>query len=394
MNNTSIVPEIVRDIGEFKIQGLAIPYPEFVPRLYNLCLSLGFRRGYIMPSRAFCSDENQGFPIILLTKHFGTFPFNHGRVGGIIATDRHGPHAHHGEDSVIVQASHVGYDPKTGIYGTCERPKTEGNCLTPSCGKITHAIAPYLEQYQFAQKRIFLSKDATGRCLITAKDSFIDFATKPVTDGLVLRLRDVAKISDDGRIVPVATHSTSHSYEVSDSFRERLDKDGYVWKGGTGETMGELLTSDLFYFREDLHETDESILLERNLIEFMPIIVTHKSPAMKAAKVNIQMEFARTVESIRRGTEYNGKNLLYIAGLNVDISTYETFPSTTYFVPWAAHIQLKDACPISGGMHPLEQDELFAKLMEQEMTNPDQTDLKEQIIRMIFSPRFDIRTPR
>ncbi len=158
--------------------------------------------------------------------------------------------------------------------------------------------------------------------------------------------------------------------------------------------MGEMLTSDLFYFREDLHETDESILLERNLIEFMPLIVTHKSPAMKAAKVNIQMEFARTVESIRRGTEYNGKNLLYIAGLNVDISTYETFPSTTYFVPWAAHIQLKDACPISGGMHPLEQDELFAKLMEQEMTNPDQTDLKEQIIRMIFSPRFDIRTPR
>ena len=75
----------------------------------------------------------------------------------------------------------------------------------------------------------------------------------------------------------------------------------YVWKGGAGQTMGELLTSDLFYFREDLHETDESILLERNLIEFMPIIVTHKSPAMKAAKVNIQMEFARTVESIRRG---------------------------------------------------------------------------------------------
>jgi len=207
--NASREPEIVRDIGEFKIQGLAIPYPEFVPRLYNLCLSLGFRRGYIMPSRAFCSDENQGFPIILLTKHFGTFPFNHGRVGGIIATDRHGPHAHHGEDSVIVQASHVGYDPKTGIYGTCERPKTEGNCSTPSCGKITHAIAPYLEQYQFAQKRIFLSRDTDGRCLITAKDSFIDFASKPVTDGLVLRLRDIARINGDGRIVPVATHSTS-----------------------------------------------------------------------------------------------------------------------------------------------------------------------------------------
>lgn len=387
-------PEIVRDIGEFKIQGLAIPYPEFVPRLYNLCLSLGFKRGYIMPSRAFCSDENQGFPIILLTKHFGTFPFNHGRVGGILAVDRHGPHASHGEDSVIVQASHVGYDPKTGEYGTCERPKKEGECLSASCGKITHAIQPYLEQYRFAQKRIFLHKDSKGRHLITAKDSFISFASKPVTDGLVLRLVEIAKVNNDGRITPVATHSTSHSYEVSEAFRQRLENADYVWKEGAGEAMGDLLTSDLFYFREDLHEKDESILLERNLIEFMPQIVTHKSPQMKAAKVNVQMEFARTVESIRRGTEYDGKNLLYIAGLNVDISTYENFPATTYFVPWAAHIQLKDACPIYGGMHPIEQDELFAKLMEQDKINPDQVDLKEQIGRMMVSPRFDIRTPR
>ncbi len=384
---------IVRDIGNFAIQGLAIPYPEFVPRLYNLCLSLGFKRGFIMPSRAFCSDENQGFPIILLTKNFGTFPFNHGRVGGIVAIDRHAPHASHGEDLVIVQASHVGYDPKTGVYGTCERPKTEGNRLTASCGKITHAIEPYLDQYRFAQKRIFLHLDAEGRHLITAKDSFIDFASKPVTDGLVLNLKEIVKIADDGRILPVATHSTSHSYEVSDSFCERLAKQNYVWTGGSGSAMEELLTADLFCFREDLHETDESILLERNLIEFMPIIVTHKSPPMKAAKVNIQMEFARTVESIRRGPEYKNKNLLYIAGLNVDISTYLTFPSTTYFVPWAAHIQLKDSTS-DEYLHPLEQKDIFNKLMEQEMVNPDRVDLKEQINQMISSPRFDIRTPR
>ena len=57
-----------------------------------------------MPSRAFCSDESQGYPIILITKHFGTFPFNHGLVGGIVATDRHAPHSHHGKDLVIIQA--------------------------------------------------------------------------------------------------------------------------------------------------------------------------------------------------------------------------------------------------------------------------------------------------
>jgi hypothetical protein len=40
-----------------------------VPRLYNLCKSLGFEAGNIMPSRAFFSDESQGYPIILIAKH-------------------------------------------------------------------------------------------------------------------------------------------------------------------------------------------------------------------------------------------------------------------------------------------------------------------------------------
>jgi hypothetical protein len=99
-------------------------YSLFVPRLYNLCRSLGFEAGNIMPSRAFCSDENQGFPIILIAKHFGAFPFNHGRVGGILATDRHGPHADHGKDMVIIQASHVGYDPETEEFGSYCRLQT------------------------------------------------------------------------------------------------------------------------------------------------------------------------------------------------------------------------------------------------------------------------------
>jgi len=73
-------------------------YSEFAPRVYNLAKSLGFTPGKMMPSRAFCSDESQGYPIIQIAKQFGTFPFNHGRVGGMIALDRHGPHAHHGMD--------------------------------------------------------------------------------------------------------------------------------------------------------------------------------------------------------------------------------------------------------------------------------------------------------
>jgi hypothetical protein len=97
-------------VDDFKIGEVAMRYSPFVPRLYNYCLSLGFQRDLTMSSRSFCSDETQGYPVVLLMQHFGVFPFDHGRVCGRVATDRHGPHAGHGEDLVIVHASHVGYD--------------------------------------------------------------------------------------------------------------------------------------------------------------------------------------------------------------------------------------------------------------------------------------------
>ena len=98
------------------------------------------------------------------------------------------------------------------------------------------------------------------------------------------------------------------------------------------------------------------------------------------------------MESIRRGDEYKGKNLLYIAGLKIDISEYKNYPATTYFVPWAAHIQLKDGTP-DEYIHPVEQERLCTLLAEQDSVNPDQADLKKQINRMLEAPRFDIKSP-
>ncbi len=382
---------VVRGIAPFKVDDLAIPYPEFVPRLYNLCMELGFRKGLIMPSRAFCSDENQGLPIILLTKHFGTFPFNHGRVGGVLAVDRHGPHSQHGEDLLILQASHVGYDPDSGVFGKYNRPQMMDRCLSDSCGKLIHVITPYLEQYLFARDRIFLHQDDSGRCLITVKNSFIDFGSRPVTQGLVLRLSNIVEEDNMGVISPFKSSSTTQTYIVSDAFRQGLEGLGYKWYSGAGRSIGKLLTADLFFFREDFHETDDSILLERNLIEFMPDIVSAKHPALRAAKTNIQLEFARVVESIRRSEDYRGRNLLYIAGLNIDISENEKLPVMNYFVPWAAHVQLKDG-PHEEYTHPIEQELLYAKLMEMSPENLDQTDLKEGIRRILKAPRLDIKS--
>jgi len=60
-SNTKIL-SIARD---FRMNHM-MRYSLFVPRLYNLCRSLGFEAGNIMPSRAFCSDETRDFRLSLL----------------------------------------------------------------------------------------------------------------------------------------------------------------------------------------------------------------------------------------------------------------------------------------------------------------------------------------
>lgn len=121
MQNATQLPANMREPVPFKVDGLAISFAESVPRRHNFCKLLNFRQGLSMPAGSFCSSENQGLPRILLTKHFETFPFNHERVGGIVATSRRGPQAQHSEDSVIVQASHGGCGPDPDISGRYQR---------------------------------------------------------------------------------------------------------------------------------------------------------------------------------------------------------------------------------------------------------------------------------
>ena len=143
-----------RIIENFRIDDRAMRYSQFVPRLYNYCLSLGFQRERMMPSRAFCSDESQGYPVILIAQHFGTFPFDHGRVGGKVATDRHAPHAHHGEDLIIIQASHVGYDADTKRFGVYQRQRTRGQEFGDNCGKLCAVLHWYQQEYRHACEHI------------------------------------------------------------------------------------------------------------------------------------------------------------------------------------------------------------------------------------------------
>jgi hypothetical protein len=371
-------------MGDFKLDGHMMRYSQFVPRFYNLCKSYGFQPGRIMPSRAFCSDESQGFPIILIAKHFGAFPFNHGLVGGIMATDRHGPHAHHGKDLVIIQASHVGYDPETGEFGVYRRLQTDPLTHTDSCGKIGAVTDWYMQEYRFAQANVAFSL-LDGQAVVIVDNQFLDASRK---EGLFLALDQILDMGPYNRPEPLRVLSTSKVFPVSFAFKNRMPES--FWQTDSRVPIGEHLTSDLFSYQRTISSAIEGRdQLERNLSRNMPRIVTATFPALAAARVNIQIEFDRAYRSLLREPGYQGQNLVFIAGINIDISPREgqLFPLTK-FVPWAAYIQTQ-----GGKQFTLEQEELMEALLGQSSANPDRIELSNAIRIMEETPEIKINLP-
>ncbi|OQX30623.1 MAG: hypothetical protein B0D96_07510 [Candidatus Sedimenticola endophacoides] len=357
-------------LGSFDMAEVSMRYSRFMPRLYNLAISLGFEPGKIMPSRAFCSDESQGYPVIMIAKHFGTFPFNHGLVGGVVATDRHGPHAHHGKDMLIIQASHVGYDPDSGRFGVYRRLQTEEMSETSNCGKICGALDWYLREYEFARNNIYLYRDEGGRKVVV--DNQLLHAERE--EGLLLKTERLVKV--DGQGNPMAEHSrsTAKVFPASETLLGYL-KD-YEWKAWPGEEIGGRLHPDLFYFKRGIsHHPEGRDHLEKNLLDVMPYVVTSRWPALTAAQANTQVEFDRAFRTIVKEPSYKHKKILFISGLNVDISPRQgqLFPLTK-FIPWAAYFQDEQ-----GHHQTWEQAELYDRLQAQPLENPDQVDMEEAI---------------
>ncbi|MDH5649328.1 MAG: hypothetical protein OEY67_06695 [Gammaproteobacteria bacterium] len=363
-------------MADFQINGAMFRYSIFVPKFYNWCKSLGFEAGKIMPSRAFCSDESQGYPIILITKHFGTFPFNHGRVGGIVATDRHGPHAEHGQDMVIIQASHVGYDDSSHHFGCYKRLQTSSHDNSPSCGKVHAVLSWYINEYNFAKDNIYLSQNGKDR-LITIDNQLLNENRE---EGLFLHLERIVEVDENGETHPIKTLSTAKSYRVSSRFQKMLGD--FEWQGSKRQKIGDRLVPELFQFKRIIDETitdmENDRFLEKNLLNPMPWIVTSPAPLLMAAQVNTQVEFDRTFRTIAKEHGYRGKKLVFIAGLNIDISPQpgQLFPLTK-FVPWAAYVQDRD-----DSFFTLEQQELVDILNRQSSENADQIDLEDAIHKM------------
>ena len=363
-------------MGDLRLGGLAIRYSLFIPQLYHWCLSLGFARSRIMPSRAFCSDESQGYPVILMAQHFGTFPFDHGRVGGKVATDRHGPHAHHGEDLVIVQASHVGYDPATRSFGVYPRPRTAHGHHGTNCGKLCGVLDWYQTEYVHAAQTLALVQIEAQPCLVI--DNALLDPTRP--EGLFLHLE--ALIGPQAQ--PLRVLSTSKVFPAAHALVDRFGPHSWTIQPTPIATR---LTADLFSFRRGpVLGPEGHDLLEEALQPAMPSLVTSDHPPLDAARYHTQIEFDRTFRSIQREPAYADKNVLFIAGLNIDVAPQPglLFPLTK-FVPWAAYAQLRDGRRIL-----LEQQALFDTLSAMPTDNPDAISFDQAIAMMATAEAIEI----
>jgi len=364
-------------IDDFQLGNRAMRYSVFVPKLYNYCLSLGFERNRMLPSRAFCSDESQGYPVILIAQHFGTFPFDHGQVGGKVATDRHGPHAHHGEDLVIIQASHVGYDAERQRFGVYQRQRTAHGEFGANCGKMAAVLDWYQQEYHHARNDVLLGA-VDGAPAVFIDNALLD---PHRTEGLFLQLD---RLIDPAQPDPLRVLATSKAFAAAPSLLAMLPEGD--WQGAR-RPIGDLLIADLFCFRhQPVVGLEGHDLLEEAIAPAMPTLVTSANPALDAARYHTQIEFDRTYRSIQREPAYHGKNVLFVSGLNVDVSPRGglLFPLTK-FVPWAAYARLRD-----GTTFLLEQDALFEALAAQPVENADQISFDAAIETMAAAEGIEL----
>ena len=188
----------------------------------------------------------------------------------------------------------------------------------------------------------------------------------------MLNLEQLVEQNSQDKIIAIKSLSTSKVFPLANDILEKIRKNNQAEPLEEGETkaIGNNLTPDLFYFKR---QSDDH--MDRNLITAMPYIVTDKHPALKAAQVNTQVEFDHAFRSVIQEPEYQGKKVLFISGLNVDISPEkgQIFPLTK-FIPWAAYHQTTD-----GKHETWEQAELYERLKAQPYDNPDQVNLENAI---------------
>lgn len=304
-----------------------IQYGEFLERLKNYCLSLGFQSPII--------DKE-------------TIPYLE-------------------KDSVMILSTRIPYEPCWGVYGGLPRPliHEKNDCRTE--GTISDFIAPYLARYQFAQNHIYLACHESDHCLITLPTDLINRGKESAGKNLKILQEKIVERDERGHYTPHSVSESHVSFLLSAQYSNFLKESHFFWKDGITQRIGDFLTADLFAF-DDVQQSNDCDKAVRSYVEtllpFMNDIVTNDNPQMLAAKLHLQTEFSQAVDLMLHSQEEKDiGNLLCIAGLDIDAAAFRG-EDEHYFVPWTAYLHLDGSNDTP--FRQLEQDDLFVALMAQE----------------------------
>jgi len=334
------------------IRGRIIPYGEFLPRLKNYCLSLGFKKPIVVGSESpgDCHSISVKSPEPFWAK---------------------GDSAGQGNDTVIILSAKVPYEPSWGGYSGLPRPLIHERVDHRSEETVSSFIAPYLVQYQFARNHMYLACNESGEHLLTLPSTLLQGGTKIDGKSLKICLDKIVEHDEKGHFSPYVVADPFVTFKLSEQFLQRLSENNFSWKKAKIQRIGKFLTAELFFFEDALQENGgnsrngrKSIFVE-TLLPVMNRIVTNANPQLRAALVHLKNEFTRTVENVQRKHEENeSENVLCIAGLDIDVAAFKG-RGKRYFVPWAAYWQQSGKLDAETSS-PLGQDDLFVALMAQE----------------------------
>lgn len=304
-----------------------IQYSEFMERLNNYCLSLGFKTPIEDKNKLSC----------------------------------------HEKDSVMILSTRIPYEPCWGVYGGLPRPliHEKKDCRTE--GTISDFIAPYLARYQFAQNHIYLACHEFNQCVITLPTELINEGKEGGGKNLKILLEKIVELDGRGHFTSYSVSESHVSFKLSAQYSHLLKESHFFWKDGITQRIGDFLTADLFVFDDDQQSNDcdkSARSYVETLLPFMNSIVTNDNPQLLAAILHLQNDFSQAVDlMLHSQEEKNIGNLLCIAGLDIDAAAFRG-DNEHYFVPWTAYLHL------DGSNEPpfkqLKQDDLFVALMGQE----------------------------
>jgi len=346
-----------------------IDYRELAPRLYNMAQGLGLPAKRIHLASALCADEEQGYIQLLLTKHFGVFPTDLAHSDGTLNRRALLQLAAVAGDIVIVQASHVGYDLKRPGYSRCSRVDSSIDTQISCCLSVSRGLEWYSREYRFAQRQIRVRRGDDGFQVIIDNE----LLDQQRNHGLFLNLpRLIATDGNGGILPPIAMRSTSQVFATGETLSTQLTDDQVK---GDEQIIGARLGPAQFRYRPPPPGEDIQGRIMTNLADDIQQIVTADNPMVSAAQANLLAEFDHNCRFILKQEAFNGRRIIYLAGLNLDIVGDHSlhFPRSR-FIPWAAYIQKGD-----NHNRVLEQEQALAELRRHSSDNPDQLNIDAAI---------------